>query len=90
MDTDTQYKNKIGIRITNILMDAFESEKIDKAEMSYLASYILEEMEKAHGSLAVFNFVLRLAKQWPIFSELVTVPASQQLYMESADHQGQL
>ena len=70
MDTDSLYKNKIGLRLATILMDSFELGKVDKGDLSYLASYILDEMTEAKNSSQVFNFVLKLSEEWPIFASI--------------------
>ncbi len=74
MDTDSLYKNRIGLRLATILMDSFEAGKIDKGDLSYLSSYILGEMDEAKNSSEVFNFVLKLAEEWPIFEEVIKDP----------------
>jgi len=85
MDADTVYKNKIGMRMTKILMDAFENGDVSKADMSYLASYILGKMEQAETSSEVFEFVLELSRDWPIFADLTAQPANQPFLDEVAE-----
>ena len=88
MDTDSLYKNKIGLRLATILMDSFELGKVDKGDLSYLASYILDEMTEAKNSSQVFNFVLRLSEEWPIFASITKDPGIQVPEEQQADQVG--
>ena len=74
MDTDTLYKNRIQQRLAGILLDAFENETLPQANISYLAGYIREEMEHARDSADVFDFVEKLAKDWPMFAVIINEP----------------
>ncbi|MGH7203238.1 MAG: hypothetical protein ACREHC_02210, partial [Candidatus Levyibacteriota bacterium] len=74
MDTDTQYKNRIGQRLTTILVDAVENNTIPEEQIPFLATVIREELAKAKTSSDVFAFVEELAAEWPIFSSVLSDP----------------
>ncbi len=75
MNTDSLYKNKIGLKLATVLTDSFETGKITKDDASYLYSHILDELDLAKNSTEVFNFVLRLAEEWPIFVPVASDPS---------------
>lgn len=76
MDADQAYKNKIGQRLTETLLNAYENQKIGREDVAYLATYIREEyIEQEHDSVSIFAFIEQLSKEWPIFSNLLFEPA---------------
>jgi len=74
MDTDTHYKNRIGQRLTQILLTSFEEGFLQKEQISYLACVIREELEQAETSADIFRFVEILSEEWPIFSSVLSDP----------------
>lgn len=74
MDTDTQYKNRIGQRLTQILLTAFEEGYLPKEQVSYLAGIIHEELKQANTSAEIYQFVESLVQDWPIFSSVIGEP----------------
>ncbi len=74
MDSDIAYKNKIGQRLTAILLEAFKNQILPQEHVSYLAGVIREELAQANTSADVFAFVEALAKEWPIFASILAEP----------------
>ncbi len=74
MDTDTHYKNRIGQRLTTILLDAYENGLLPAEKVSYIAGVIREELAPARTSSEVFAFVEMLAAEWPIFESVLGEP----------------
>ena len=74
MDTDTLYKNRIGQRLTYILVDAAENDWLPQEKISFLAGVIREELTLADTSADVFAFVEALANEYPIFSSILSDP----------------
>ena len=74
MDTDTLYKNRIGQRLTQILITSFEEGVLHREQVSFLAGVIREQLTQATTSVEVFRFVEELAEEWPIFSIVLSDP----------------
>jgi C4-type Zn-finger protein len=87
MDADLAYKNRIGIRLTELLINALETKQVDNDDASYLASYILEELKVAENSTEVLNFVMQLAQEWPIFAVVLSDPTSQSMLQQQHDEE---
>jgi hypothetical protein len=79
MDTDTIYKNRIKQRLAEILISAWEKQELQRANVSYLAGIIREELEEAKDSAEVFEFVEALVEEWPIFASVIGEPGSRQV-----------
>ena len=75
MDTDTHYKNRIGQRLTHILLEAYEQSLLPVEKVSFLATVIREELARAKNSSEVFSFIEELAQEYPIFSSIVAEPS---------------
>lgn len=73
MDPDEAYKNKIGERLTGILLDALENGEVSEEESSDISSYILDHINKAKDNASLFDFLTTLSKTWPIFSKALTM-----------------
>lgn len=69
MNPDEAYKNKIGERLTKILLDALENGEVSEEESSNISTYILDNINKAKYNAALFDFLTTLSKTWPIFSK---------------------
>lgn len=74
MDTDTIYKNRIKQRLAEILISAWEKEQLQRANVSYLAGIIRDELDVAEDSAAVFAFIEELVVEWPIFASIISEP----------------
>jgi len=79
MDTDTIYKNRIKQRLAEILISAWEKQELQRANVSYLAGIIREELDGAKDSSEVFEFVEALVEEWPIFASVISEPGMRQL-----------
>lgn len=71
MDTDTIYKNRIKQRLAEILISAWEKQELPRANVSYLAGVIREELDAAKDSAEVFEFVEALVEEWPVFASVI-------------------
>lgn len=69
MNPNDAYKNKIGERITKILLDALEKQEVSEEDALDISTYILDNINKAKDNAALFDFLTTLAKTWPIFSK---------------------
>lgn len=74
MDSDLAYKNRIGQRLTKILVDAYEKQQLPQEQVSYLAGVIRERLAQAKTSNDVLMFVDELAKEWDIFASVISDP----------------
>lgn len=68
MDLDEAYKNKIGERLTLRLAQALENKEVTLEESSTIASYVLENIDKAKNNLELVDFLTSLSQKWPIFA----------------------
>ena len=71
MNLDENYKNKIGERLTKVLIDVLEAGEVSQEEASDISSYILENINNAKDNTQLFDFLTNLAKKWPIFSKVL-------------------
>lgn len=85
MDSDFAYKNRIGTRLTEILIKAFHAKTLNNDDVSYLSSYIRESLEYAENSASVLNFVIELSNDWPIFATVLSDPTSNALLHQQQD-----
>ena len=69
MNPDEAYKNKIGERLTRMLLDALEKQEVTEDEASEISTYILDNINKAKDNAALFDFLTTISKMWPIFSK---------------------
>lgn len=75
MDSTKAYKNRIGQRLTGLLIDAYEANELDKHEISILAKYIQDEfLHKQMSDKEIFRFIEELAKEVPIFASILEDP----------------
>ena len=72
MNPDEVYKNKIGERLTKVLLDALEKQEITEEEASDISTYILDNINKAKDNATLFDFLTTISKMWPIFSNVLT------------------
>jgi hypothetical protein len=74
MDTDTLYKARIKQRLAEILISAWEKQQLHRANVSYLAGVIREELDAAENSAQVYEFVEALIEEWPVFASITAEP----------------
>lgn len=74
MDADTVYKRKIGKRLTDKVVTAFEEGTLPSGDVSYLAKYIRGSLADAKDSSEVLTFLLQLAEDWPMFASIINEP----------------
>lgn len=72
MNPDEAYKNKIGERVVRRIAQALKDKEISLEEASTMASYLLDNIDRAKDNLQLFNFLEGIAKKWPIFSNILT------------------
>lgn len=89
MNPDEAYKNKIGERLTRILLDALEKQEISEDEASDISSYILDNINKAKDNVQLFDFLTTLAKTWPIFSKALATEQEEILNNKKEEAIGQ-
>lgn len=65
------YKNKIGERLTKVLIDALEAGEISQKEASEVSSYILDNIDKAQDNSQLFDFLTTISNKWSIFSNVL-------------------
>lgn len=73
MNPDEVYKNKIGERLTGILLDALENGEIKEEESPEISSYILDNIHKAKNNVELLDFLTTISKRWPIFSKALVM-----------------
>ena len=74
MDTDTIYKNRIGKRLTEILLESYEEGKLTENQIPYIAQVIREQLKEIQTSSEVLAFVEELAEEWPVFKSVLNEP----------------
>lgn len=89
MNPDDAYKNKIGERLTKILLDALENGEVSQEESSDISSYILDNINKAKNNAALFDFLISISKTWPIFSKALATEQSEILNNKKDEAIGQ-
>lgn len=89
MNPDEAYKNKIGERLTRILLDALEKQEVTEEEASEISSYILDNINNAKDNAALFDFLTTIAKMWPIFSKALATEQEEMLNSKKEEAIGQ-
>lgn len=89
MMPDEVYKNKIGARLTKILLDALENGEVSEEESPEISSYILDNINKAKDNAALFDFLTTISKKWPIFSKALATEQSEILDNKKEEAIGQ-
>ena len=74
MDTDTRYKNRIGQRLTEILLTSYAEGELTENQIPFIARVIREELAEAKTSSEVFALIEELAAEWPVFKSVLAEP----------------
>lgn len=72
MDTYEAYKDKIGIRIANIIGEGLLQLKITEEDAEQIGKYVLENIDLAKTNSELLDFVTNLSAKWPIFNSILT------------------
>ena len=89
MNPNDAYKNKIGERLTRILLDALEKQEITEDEASEISTYILDNINKAKDNAALFDFLTNISTMWPIFSKVLAAEQEEKLNVKKEEAIGQ-
>ena len=85
MNPNDAYKNKIGERLTRILLDALEKQEITEDEASEISTYILDNINKAKDNTALFDFLTNISTMWPIFSKVLAAEQEEKLNVKKEE-----
>ena len=64
------YRKQIEDKIVNTMVEGLKAEKIDEAQSSLIAKFVLEGLEKVNSQDQLIGFLHILALKWPLFSNI--------------------
>lgn len=77
ISTDEAYKDRIGERLTLRMAQALKDGEITEDELPVIASYLLENIDKCKNSSEIFDFLVKIAKKWSFFENILTIEHGQ-------------
>ena len=69
MDSFT-YKDKVGITLTNRLIEALENGQVDESEGASIASYLQDRLGQINDDAEASLLLTEVGEKWPIFEQL--------------------
>jgi hypothetical protein len=69
MDSFT-YKDKVGITLTNRLVEALENGQIDDEQGALIAGYLQDRLSQIDDDGEASLFLTEVGEKWPIFEQL--------------------
>lgn len=85
----SEYKNTVGIKLTQRLGLALEQDEVEVEEVEDISSTILEAFQAIQTQEEMDTFLQRLSTQWPFFTDVVTEEKNRRSAIDSIVHQFQ-
>lgn len=73
MDSDKAYKERVGISVAKRLEEGIKKGLIDEDTASEIATFILNNIDKAQNSVQLIDFLEELSNKWPVFQQVLTI-----------------
>lgn len=75
MPIDEEYKNKIGLQLTEAMLKGIDEGNMTESEMSVISGYILDNIDNIHTHVELNSFLQYLAQRWSVFKQVRKVEA---------------
>lgn len=72
---DEEYKNKIGLQLTEAMLKGIEDGNMTESEMGVVSGYILDNIDNVHTHTELNVFLQILAQRWKVFKQVRKVEA---------------
>lgn len=74
---DQVYKDKIGKQIVLKISQGLKEGQLTTDDASEASTFLLDNIDKITTQSELFEFLTRLSKQWPVFSQILVIELGQ-------------